>query len=32
VGKGFRSVATEFFLPSQLDKARKWLSSDIANH
>ena len=32
VGKGLRSVTTEFFLPSQLDKARKWLSSDVANH
>ena len=26
VGKGFRSVATEYFLPTQLKKARKWLS------
>jgi len=27
-GKGFRPVAIEYFLPSQLEKAREWLSND----
>jgi SpoIIAA-like len=27
-GKGFRSVAIEYFLPLQLDKAKEWLSND----
>ena len=26
-GKGLRSVAVDYFLPSQLEQARKWLSS-----
>jgi stage II sporulation SpoAA-like protein len=26
-GKGLRSVAVEYFLPSQLEQARKWLSN-----
>jgi hypothetical protein len=28
VGKGLRPMAIEFFLPSQLEEARMWLSSD----
>ena len=27
-GKGFRAVAIEYFLPSQLDQARKWLANE----
>jgi hypothetical protein len=27
-GKGFRSVAIEYFLPSQLETAKKWLTKD----
>ena len=26
-GKGFRAVAIEYFLPLQLDEARKWLGN-----
>jgi hypothetical protein len=29
-GKGFRSAAIEYFLPSQIEKARKWLSDDTS--
>ena len=27
-GKGFRSVAVEYFVPSQLQRAKDWLSND----
>lgn len=27
-GKGFRSVAVEYFVPSQLERAKDWLSND----
>jgi hypothetical protein len=30
VGKGFRSAMIEYFLPSQIEKAKKWLSDDTA--
>ena len=29
-GKGFRSVAVEYFVPSQLEKAKDWLSNDAS--
>jgi len=31
VGKGFRPAATEYFLPTHLKKARKWLSDEAAS-
>jgi len=29
-GKGFRSVAVEYFVPSQLERAKDWLSNDAS--
>ena len=29
-GKGFRSVEVQYFVPSQLERAKDWLSSDIS--
>ena len=29
-GKGFRSVAVEYFMPSQLERAKDWLSNDAS--
>jgi hypothetical protein len=29
-GKGFRSVSVEYFVPSQLERAKDWLSNDAA--